>query len=46
MVVTETSFPRGGVIPKKSNESTIVSENWQLNFRLSQKYFNNGNLMK
>lgn len=26
MVVTETSFPRGGVIPKKPKDSTVVSE--------------------
>lgn len=26
MAITETSFPRGGVIQKKRNESSIVSE--------------------
>lgn len=39
MVVTETSFPRGGVVQKKPKEETVVSSDLRQNqtiFNVSQ----------
>lgn len=37
MVITETSFPRGGAVQKKAKDSTVVSETKRLNDEKSIK---------